>query len=176
MGFLEARKGHEFLVKAIRRVADDLRDIKCIIIGSGARARALERLVSVLNLTSIVELRGRRSHCEVLRTMSWCDVFVLPSWNEPFGTVYSEAMAFGKPIIGCEGEGIGEVVDDGVQGLLVKPANVDSLVAALRTVLKDHDLASRMGEASKVLATRSLTYTFVANKIIGLYRQTTSIR
>jgi len=103
--------------------------------------------------------------------MSWCDVFVLPSWNEVFGTVYAEAMAFAKPIIGCEGEGISEVVSDGVQGLLVRKQDVGSLAEALKKVLTDENLASRLGKAGRILAEKELNYEFIAGQIIDLYNR-----
>jgi glycosyltransferase involved in cell wall biosynthesis len=86
--------------------------------------------------------------------MSWCDVFVLPSWDEAFGTVYSEAMTFGKPVIGCEGR-IGEVIRNGFHGFLVKKRDDFSLYAALKQILCDGKLAAEMGKEAKILSERN---------------------
>jgi glycosyltransferase involved in cell wall biosynthesis len=169
VGALTERKGHEYLLKAISRLRTEIQDIKCIIIGSGILANHLKTLVEKLSLNDIVELYGKRSHDEVLRTMSWCDVFVLPSWDEAFGTVYSEAMTFGKPVIGCEGEGIGEVIRNGVHGFLVKKRDDLSLYAALNQILCDGNLAAEMGKEAKILSERELNYSAIASKIVDIY-------
>lgn len=171
VGALIERKGHEYLIKAINYIKDEFPNIKCIIIGGGVRLRSLEKLINELSLNNIVELYGKRPHDEVLKTMSGCDVFVQPSWDEPFGTVYAEAMAFAKPIIACSGEGIGEVVQDGVQGLLVRKQNVESLAEALKKILSDECLASRLGRSAKVLVEEKLNYNFIAARIVDLYKQ-----
>lgn len=175
VGSLTERKGHKYLVGAINHIKSEIPDIKCIIIGSGVRLTSLETLINKLGLNNIVELYGQRPHKEVLKTMSWCDVFVLPSWNEAFGTVYAEAMAFAKPIIACEGEGISEVVSDGVQGLLVRKQDVGSLAEALKKVLTDENLASRLGREGRILTEKESNYDFIAAQIIDLYNQANKI-
>lgn len=171
VGALAERKGHEYLIHAINGLKDEFPDIGCIIIGSGIHLRRLEELIKRLSLTNMVELYGQRPHEEVLGVMSWCDVFVLPSWGESFGTVYAEAMSFGKPIIACAGEGISEVVQDGVQGLLVKKQDVESLAKALKRLLENKDLALKLGREGRVLVEKELNYDFVASRIIDLYKR-----
>ena len=171
VGALNPRKGHEYLIRATNDIKDEYPDIKCIVIGSGVRLRSLERLINELGLNNVVELYGQRPHEEVLRIMSWCDVFVLPSWDESFGTVYAEAMAFSKPIIACEGEGIGEVVQDGVQGLLVKRQNVESLADALKKILGNEKLRSSLGKGGRALVEKELNWNHIATQIIDLYKK-----
>ncbi|MGH7900256.1 MAG: glycosyltransferase [Thermodesulfobacteriota bacterium] len=171
VGQLIERKGHEYLVRAINEIKNEFPDIKCIIIGSGICLRSLEDLINKLGLNNIVELYGQRPHDEVLKTMSWCDVFVLPSWDEPFGAVYSEAMAFAKPIIACSGEGISEVVQDGGQGLLVKRQNAESLAEALKKVSRDENLASSLGREGRMLVEKELNWNHIASQLIDLYKQ-----
>jgi len=169
VGSLIERKGHEYLIRAIDKIKEVVPDIKCIIIGSGKRSKLIHDLISNLGLNNIVELYNELAHNEVLKIMSWCDIFVLPSWNEAFGTVNAEAMTFGKPIIGCMGEGISEVIDDGVHGLLVRKKDVDSLAEALLKILTDRPLAMRMGNESKELSKKELNYNFISSQIIDLY-------
>lgn len=171
VGTLIERKGHEYLIRAINYIKDEFPDIKCIIIGGGVLLRNLEKLINDLKLNNIVELYGKRPHDEVLKIMSWCDVFVLPSWNEPFGSVYAEAMAFAKPVIACEGEGISEVVKDGVQGLLVKKRDTVSLVNALRKILKDENLACILGRNGRNLVENELNWSYLSKQLIDLYNR-----
>ena len=70
------------------------------------------------------------------------DVLVAPSHQEPFGTVLSEAMAVGTPVVATRVGGLAEVVDDGVTGLLVEPGEPDALAAAVLEVLERRDAMS----------------------------------
>jgi glycosyltransferase involved in cell wall biosynthesis len=170
VGALNPKKGHEYLIRAVDRVKKEVSNIQCIIIGRGSQLRNLKKLVHKLSLDEIVEFWGQLPHNDVLKVMSWCDVFVLPAWDESFGTVYSEAMAYGKPIIACDGEGISEVVQNGVQGLLVKKQDVTSLSRALIKILTDEDMANSFGIEAKKVAEKKLNYDIISNEIIELYR------
>ena len=169
VGALSKRKGHEYLVRAIAEIKSEFPNLACRIIGEGPERRKLGELAVELGVSEIVELVGRRPHAEVLGEMSWCDIFALPSWGEAGGTVYGEAMQFGKPIIACVGEGITEVVQDGVQGLLVPPRDHSRLAEALRRLLVDASGRERMGAAARELAVTELSYPQLANQLIELY-------
>ena len=102
--------------------------------------------------------------------MAACDIFTLPSWSEGFGVVYLEAMATGRPVIGCEGEGIEDLVEQGKTGLLVKPKCVDSLVEALDFLLSYPEEARAMGERARKLVIENYTWGTNASKMIEVYR------
>jgi teichuronic acid biosynthesis glycosyltransferase TuaC len=171
VGSLIERKGQEILIRAVAEIAGEFPEGRCIIIGGGERKARLEQLARELSLTEVVEITGKRPHREVLDVMSWCDVFVLPSWDEPFGTVYAEAMAFGKPVVACAGQGIGEMLQDGIHGLLVPPRDVESLANALRTLLGNPEQAESMGREGRALVDRELNYGTLSSRLIKLYNQ-----
>jgi teichuronic acid biosynthesis glycosyltransferase TuaC len=170
VGSMIERKGQEILIRAMAMIRNEFPEARCLIIGDGEKRARLEQITRQLSLTNIVEIPGKRPHSEVLDAMSWCDVFVLPSWNEPFGTVYAEAMSFGKPVVACSGQGVGELIEDGVSGLLVPPRNPESLAKALRLLMGNPDRADEIGRAGRVLADGELNYTAIAGKLIQLYR------
>lgn len=169
VGALIERKGHEVLVKATGRIREEIPGVKCLIIGSGIRLARIRQLIRNLRLEESVELLGELPHREVLKFMSWCDVFVLPSWDEAFGTVNAEAMVFGKPIVGCAGEGISEVIEDGVHGFLVEKRDVESLARAVSKILTDGPTAGRMVAKVRQLSESALNYTTVSEQIVQLY-------
>ena len=171
VGALNERKGQEYLIRAIGQVRREIPNVQCLIIGQGAQQAALERLIRELGLQDCVELCGPRPHQEVLAAMAWCDVFALPSWGESFGAVYVEAMACGKPVIACEGEGFSDFARDGVHALLVKPRDVTSLVEALRRLLTDRPFASALGAQGRTLAAQELSCRSMAERTVALYRQ-----
>jgi hypothetical protein len=169
VGALSTRKGHEFLIRAVAELRADFPDVACRIIGDGPERQKLQGLIEELGLSGIVELRGKRPHAEVLGDMSWCDIFSLASWGEASGTVYGEAMQFGKPVIACTGEGITEVVRDREHGRLVPAGDSSALAEALRWLLSDRSRLDRIGEQARALANAELSYPHMARTLIGIY-------
>lgn len=90
--------------------------------------------------------------------MRHLDVLVLPSWREPAGTVLSEAMAVGTPVVATRVDGLPEVVQDGVTGILVEPGRPDELARAVLEVLGRR---SEMGDAAARHARRFHTAAYV---------------
>jgi glycosyltransferase involved in cell wall biosynthesis len=78
-----------------------------------------------------------------------CDVFVMASSADSFGTVYLEAWLYGKPVIGAEAGGVPEVVSQGRNGLLVRFGRPVELADAISKLLADAELRRRLGEAGR---------------------------
>ena len=171
VGWLAERKGHKVLIQAIKKIVPDVPSVKLIIVGQGPQEKQLRNLIQELHLEAYVELVGNMPHKDLLSLMSWCDVFALPSWDEPFPTVFPEAMGCGAPIIGTKGEGIAEVIDDGKQGFLVRPKDIDSLAQALLTLLSDDDLARQMGKQGRQLVLKDLSWQANAAKTISIFEE-----
>jgi glycosyltransferase involved in cell wall biosynthesis len=74
-----------------------------------------------------------------------CDVFVLPSYHESFSVAVTEAMAFGKPVIVSPIAG-DPIVEDCVEGFIIKPYDINSFTEALTTILSDRKLYNHMSE------------------------------
>jgi glycosyltransferase involved in cell wall biosynthesis len=102
-----------------------------------------------------------------MQEMVWADIFALVGWDEPFATVYVEALAAGKPIICCDDGGICDVLESGVQGLAVPPRDVDATSGALRRLLSDSQLRAEMSVAAKALFTEQLSTSAYADTIIS---------
>ncbi len=169
VGTLSVRKGHAYLIKAVAQLRSEFPNLLCRIIGGGPEHEHLEALVRELGVEDMVELRGKRPHAEVLGDMSWCDVFVLASWGEASGTVYGEAMQFCKPAIACTDEGITEVMRDREHGRLVPARDAAALADALRWLLVDEERRNMVGEQARALADEKLSYSRVAQRLIGIY-------
>ena len=169
VGALSKRKGHDVLIHAIAALRPDFPNLVCRIIGSGTEQAHLEALVERLGLADVVELCGKRPHSEVLGAMSWCDVFSLASWGEASGTVYGEAMQFGKPVIACANEGIAEVLRDREHGRLVPAQDATALAAGLRWLLEEPERRARIGQNARALANAELSYPHAANTLIDIY-------
>ena len=84
--------------------------------------------------------------------MARAQLFALPSWDEAFGLVYTEAMAQGTPVVAGRGEGPEDFVEDGVSGYLVPVRDPEALAGIILTVLDDPRAAADVGEAGKAAA------------------------
>jgi glycosyltransferase involved in cell wall biosynthesis len=99
-----------------------------------------------------VRFLGWRS--DVASALSAFDVFVFPSLNEGMGKAVVEAMAMGKPVIASDVGGIPDLVVHGRSGLLVPPANSESLKNAILDLYGNPDKRKEMGEAGKRTAAK----------------------
>lgn len=163
-------KGIDLNLKAIAKLREKYPDIQYTVVGDGHKRKALEDLTSQLGLEKHVKFVGRVDHKTVFSYMSKCDVFSLPSWKEGFGVVYLEAMACGKPVIGCRGEGIEDFVEDKVNGLLVQPKDPDSLAEAMDFLLSHPEEREKIEECARKLVFEKYTWAENAKKTIATYR------
>ena len=151
----ERQKGIDTVIQALPRVLSLVPDTHYVIVGDGDDRPRLERLAKDAGVAEHVIFVGGASDQEVAGYYDACDSFVMPSRQEGFGLVFLEAMAFGKPVVGCTSGGIPEVVVDGETGFLVGYGDLDALVSRLVTLLQDPELRKRLGEAGRQRATAS---------------------
>jgi len=171
VSYLKKIKGIDLNLQAIAKLKGKYPDIIYLIIGEGKERKQLEKLVKELNLQNMVIFIGEVSHCKAMQYMALCDILSLPSWNESFGVVYIEAMAHGKPVIGCQGEGIEDFVEHKKTGLLVKTRDVDSLVEALDFLLSHPDKAKEIGNRARRFVLKDYTWEKTAEKTIKVYKE-----
>ncbi len=129
-------KGHEDLLIALRRLLDAGRRAELVIAGeddaggSGYRT-VLEARIDALHLRDHVRLLGAVDAEEVKRQLRAAHLFVLASWEEPLGVALMEAMSCAVPVIGTNAGGVGELIADGRDGVLVPPRSPAALAAAI---------------------------------------------
>jgi glycosyltransferase involved in cell wall biosynthesis len=171
VGTLLAGKGQELVLKAIARLNREYPDLQCQIIGEGADQPRFATLAKQLGIDKRVHFLGRRSRAEVADAMRNCTVFILPSRFEGLGCVYLEAMACGKPVIGCYGQGIEEIIQDGINGGLIPVDGLGELTGKLRTLLSDAELRTRVGCAARRTITDRFTLSHQAQALTKIYEQ-----
>ena len=173
VGYLIERKAHEYVLKSLNKLSKKYHNLKYVIVGDGDRERYLKELTIELGLERNVVFAGRQSHDMVMRYIAGSDIFVLPSWDEAFGVVYVEAMAHGKPIIACEGEGIADFVKDKKTGILVKPKDIESLTNGIEYLVKNPLIAKKIGQSGKELVYSSFTWGNNAKQYLNIYKELT---
>lgn len=146
---LDEWKGVDVLIRAIAKLRDHGRCVRVVVAGEGPMRAALESLINELAVRDLVELRGQQSRQSVEQLLSDCTAFVLASRFESFGIAAVEAMAAGKAVIATRVDGILEIIDDGANGLLAEPGDVDTLALAISRLLDDATLRDRLGRAAR---------------------------
>jgi len=122
-------KNQTLLIEATDRLVRNHPDIRVLLVGWGRLEERYRQLVEDLNLGSNVTIIGRVPHPEPYYALADC--FVLCSDYEGFGITLIEAAGAGLPVIGTDVTGISEVVEDGVNGYLTRPGDVDQLADAM---------------------------------------------
>lgn len=154
VGGLEPRKGLEFLVMAMAKVKAEVAGTRLIAVAKTGfkgtdQVETFRRLAESLGVNKSIEFHESVSQQRLLSFYSDCDVLVLPSMNEGWGLSLMEAMACGKPVVASRVGGVPELVRDGIDGILVEPADVRALSDAIVKLLRDKGLRKRMGRAGR---------------------------
>ncbi len=111
-------------------------------------ARIMARLGEA-DLSGRVVAHGPLTKERVAAFYAAADVFVLPSWKEPYGTVYGEAMAAGLPVVGWRAGNLVNLAEDGRQGALVAPGDVEGLASAMRRLALDDAYRLRVASSAR---------------------------
>lgn len=171
VGNLIPIKGHELLIRAVASLTPEFPSLTLEVIGSGTEGRRLEELSKQLQCAGRVRLLGRRSRRETAEAMRRCTLFALPSRYEGLGCVYLEAMSTGKPVIGCRGQGIAEIVQHGSNGFLVGSENEKELTLAIAMLLRDERRRQSLGDAARDTILDRVTLAHQAEKLARIYRE-----
>lgn len=171
VGNLIAIKGHAVLIRAVAALAAEFPAITLEIIGDGPERATLQDLCEKLQMTGRVRFLGRQSREQVAHAMRSCTVFALPSRYEGLGCVYLEAMSAGKPVIGCRGQGIAEVIQHGSSGFLVGPDSERELALALAMLLRDETRRSNLGTTARDTILERFTLAQQAENLTRIYRE-----
>jgi glycosyltransferase involved in cell wall biosynthesis len=142
---LVPHKGQRHLIEAAHLVVQEFPDARFVILGEGELREPLEHLVKAHHLEKHVLLPGFRT--DVFGCIKGFDLFAMSSVTEGLGTSLLDAMACARPIVATHAGGIPEIVEDGVNGLLVPPRDHAAMAAAIVRLLRDAALRRRMGEA-----------------------------
>jgi glycosyltransferase involved in cell wall biosynthesis len=125
-----------------------------VMVGSGELENEL-RALAVEGGVGDTRFPGFVNQSELPRLYAACDIFVLPSEDEPWGLAVNEAMSAGLPVVVASEVGcVADLVRDGVNGLIFAAGDVEGLAARLRGLTADQGERARMGAASKEIIAR----------------------
>jgi glycosyltransferase involved in cell wall biosynthesis len=167
VGFLRQPKAMDVLIEAAGRIAPRFPGLRVLIVGEGADRPVYEALIERLGLQDTVKLLGLRSDVPDLLAAS--DVAVLSTNSEGSPLSVMEYMDAGLPVVATRVGGIPDLIDDGVEGLLVKPQDPDGLGDAIARMLDDPDEARRMGERGRERRRREFDIGVMVDRLQNLY-------
>jgi glycosyltransferase involved in cell wall biosynthesis len=145
---LRPEKDHATFLRAARLVADQVPDVRFVIVGDGDGRAELERLAAKLGIGTQVSFAGARH--DIPDVLAAIDVFVLSSRTvECFPMALLEAMASGRPAVCTDVGGVQEMIDDDVTGFLVRPGDPAALAERLVLLLTDDERRRAMGAAAR---------------------------
>lgn len=143
MGRMVEKKGFDTLLHALARLKAKRFTFRAILAGDGEEAGKLRALCHKLGLDDSVTFSGW-AH-DKAAFFDGIDIFCLPSRHEPFGIVLLEAMAQGLPCVSTLSEGPGEILHDGIDGILVPVGDDARMAHGLEVLLTDARRAALMG-------------------------------
>ncbi|HKA82602.1 MAG TPA: glycosyltransferase family 4 protein [Acidimicrobiales bacterium] len=168
-----ARKGTLDLLEAFGRLSPGLATLHLVgrtDVDRRYAARVRARLARP-DLAGRVVVHGPVTRGEVARLYGSADVFVLPSYREPYGTVYGEAMAAGLPVAGWRAGNLAHLARDGREGRVLEPGDIAGLSAALGRLAEDPGHRERLAAAARQRGQRLPTWSDTAERFFGVLRE-----
>lgn len=166
LGQYHEYKGYRHLLESAKLVWEDHPDTQFVFVGPAVGGS--EKVFAAYKDPRIHRL-GKISLQDKTDALAACTLLCVPSSQESFGGVYTEAWMLGKPVIGCDIPAVAEVIDDEVNGFLVRQHS--SMVARrIQDLLNDPELASSMGAAGRRKVQQIYTWPIIAKKAIAAYR------
>jgi glycosyltransferase involved in cell wall biosynthesis len=167
VGAIGLRKGHQYLLQAFEIVRKTMPDAELVCIGS-----PFPEIQDVLT-----RWQGTFKHSQniprgdLIRILGESTAFVFPSNEEGFAKAVIEAMSAGLPIIATHESGATTLVDDGIEGLIVRARDVQGIANAMIKVASDRKLNEKMGQAARARGAKNNTWGDYADRLIRIFNE-----
>jgi glycosyltransferase involved in cell wall biosynthesis len=165
----EPRYGIEYLLRAASLLKRN--DVIFVIGGDGSLRPYHEQLAVDLGIREKTIFVGKIPQNEVPYYYAMSDIVVVPSLQEAFGLVVSEALACGKPVIGTKVGGIPDQILDGYNGFLVKPKDPKEIAEKILWLLEHPDIAKQMGTNGRKIVEKKFNLEKRIDKIVEIYEK-----
>lgn len=160
-------KGLKYLIEAANLLKNKSKII-FLVIGEGRERPKLEKLIKRANLEDNFFLLGQLPNA--YKYLKVFDIFVLPSLKEGFPWVILEAMAAELPIVATKTGALPEIIEDGINGLLIEPKDSQALAEAIKKILENKKLAQEFGQNARKRVTEEFSLERMLDKTLAVYR------
>ena len=168
-GRVDVRKGVLDMLEALAPLAREGVPFRLLISGIGPTFDQTAARIEELGLGAQAAMTGYVDYADVPDTYRQADIFVSPTYAEGFSNTILEAMASRLAVVSCRSVGVVDCIRDGENGLLTEPGDIPALTAALRHVLTDPALRSRLAEAALDECRRVYSWGTVGRQIMEVY-------
>ena len=169
VGVLRPEKNLAHLIQAFQRVGEGNARMKLLIVGSGPEEESLRALAARLGVAA--QCSFLPATADVTAALSSIDIFVHPSLSEGLPNAVMEAMACGCTVLASRVGGCPELIEDGVQGMLFMPGDLDSLAGALRVAVSQPELRCRMAAAAVTRIRERFSIATAARRMERIYER-----
>ncbi|MGB3295625.1 MAG: glycosyltransferase [Phormidesmis sp.] len=176
-GRLVEKKGFEYSIRAVAKVAQRYPQVTFDIIGDGPLRAELTALIESLQMTETIRLLGWQDEAEIINILTRAHLFVAPSVTAADGNqdapinVLKEAMALGLPVVSTLHGGIPELVEDGVSGLLVPERDAEAIAQAVTTLIEHPERWPDIGKAGRAYVEAHYDLNVLNDRLSDLYQQ-----
>jgi glycosyltransferase involved in cell wall biosynthesis len=165
VGRLVEKKGVTVLLNATHSVVRKYPELKLVIVGDGPERGKLETLCKELNIEHAVEFFGALKQNQLPEIYSSASIVVMPSNDqEGLGLVAIEAMGCGCAVIASSLPAVEDIVENGVNGVLVKPGNSIELAYAIENLLVNAKLKIKIASKARQTVIKKFDWQIIANK------------
>jgi glycosyltransferase involved in cell wall biosynthesis len=169
VGTLRYSKGIDVLLQAWHLVHKNAPQARLILVGTGSLQSQLERMAQALSIADSVEFTGLQS--DVAAQLHRGNVAVLPSRWEGMPNALLEAMACGLACVATRVSGSEDIIQQGVNGLLVEPEDYQGMAEAILTLLRNPALVQEYGRAARQTIEQHYSFEQVMGRYIELYQR-----
>jgi len=172
IGRLVETKAQKNLIAACKLIKDGGYDFQCLIIGDGPLYNYLQDTIAADNLQNEVRLVGKVFHEDIKNYYRNADIFVFSSiGGDNLPNVLLESLATGLPVVATGINGIPELIENGVTGLLVRPNNIEEFADAIKLLIDNKELRIKLSENGRKLVCRNFDVEKSLDKILDLYNK-----
>jgi glycogen(starch) synthase len=169
VGRLTYQKGPDLLVQAVPGILAKRWDVQFIFAGTGDMRGYLEGAAHGLP----VQFPGYVSDTEHIRLLNACDLVAIPSRNEPFGLVLTEAWSAERCVVATDVGGLSENIDNYINGIKV-PVRPESIAWGIGHLIDDPAYMQKLGKAGRRKVMEKFRWDVVTERMLGVYRKVLS--
>jgi len=168
---LVPKNGVGDLIKAMKKVGDEIPGANLIIVGDGPLRKNYELRIKNYGFEDQIKMIGEVSYDETPDYLHQARIFVRPSLSEGLGSAFLEAMSSGLAIIGTPVGGIPDFLKDGETGLFCKPGDSDDIADKMIKLLKNDELRNRLIDNGRRLVQEKYRWDIIASKFKDIYER-----
>ena len=169
IGRLTPVKGIPYLLEAARMLLRHGANVKVLVVGEGSIRSALMAQTRDLGISENVVFSGHREDTNAL--LQALDIFALPSLSEGIPMALLEAMAASRAVVASRVGGVPEIVEDGSEGFLVEPMDVNGLTEKCLRLIQSPEMAQKMGQMARARVERDFSSENMAHQVALLYKE-----